>query len=107
MFLNRDQRLKVINPKGKQVGDLFAFRREALTEFIAPAYTMTRNRRIYLEVGKPLYSNRGNPLLMFEEDTVGVHDLLYPACSGGQRPGIGRPATRRPTIRHWKTVGSR
>ena len=96
VFLNRDQRLKVINPKGRQVGDLFAFRREGVTEFISPAYTMTRNRRIYLEVGKPLYSNRGNPLLMFEEDTVGVHDLLYPACSGGQRPGISaaRPNCR-------------
>ncbi len=96
VFLNRDQRLKVINPKGKQVGDLFAFKREAVTEFISPAFTMTRNRRIYLEVGKPLYSNRGNPLLMFEEDTVGVHDLLYPACSGGQRPGI---AAARPNCR--------
>jgi uncharacterized protein YcgI (DUF1989 family) len=29
VFLNRDQRLMVINLKGKQVGDLFAFRREA------------------------------------------------------------------------------
>jgi aminomethyltransferase len=35
-------------------------------------------------------------LLMFEEDTVGVHDLLYPACSGGQRPGI---AAVRPNCR--------
>jgi uncharacterized protein YcgI (DUF1989 family) len=96
VLLNRDQRLKVINPSGKQVGDLFAFRREAMSEFIAPAYTITRNRCIYLEVGKPLYSNRGNPLLMFEEDTVNVHDLLYPACAGGQRPGI---AAARPNCR--------
>lgn len=96
VFLNRDQRLKVVNPRGKQVGDLFAFKRKAADEFLAPAYTITRNRRIYLEVGKPLYSNWGNPLLMFEEDTVGIHDLLYPACSGGQGPGV---AAVRPNCR--------
>lgn len=92
VFVKVDQRLKVVNPSGKQVGDLFAFTRSSADEFLAPAYTITRNRRIYLEVGKPLYSNWGRPLLMFEEDTVGVHDLLYPACSGGQGPGV--PAVR-------------
>ncbi|MBI4474009.1 MAG: urea carboxylase-associated family protein [Acidobacteria bacterium] len=92
VFVNRDQRVKVVNTKGKQVGDLFAFKRNAPDEFIAPAYTITRNRRIYLNVGTPLYSNFGSQLLVLEEDTVGVHDLLYPACSGGQRPGV--PAQR-------------
>lgn len=80
VFLKRDQRLKVVNPRGKQVGDFFAFRRDAADEFLSPRITMSRNRRIYPEVGKPLYSNKFNPLLMLEEDTVGVHDLLYQAC---------------------------
>jgi hypothetical protein len=80
VFLKLDQRVKVISPKGPQVGDLFAFKREDPSEFLSPKITMSRLRRIYPEVGKPLYTNKFNPLLMLEEDTVGVHDLLYQAC---------------------------
>lgn len=88
VVLMRDQRLKVITPRGKQIGDLFAFVQNSNDEFIAPAYTITRNRNIYLKTGRPMFSNYGTPLLIMEEDTVGRHDLLYPACSGSQRPGV-------------------
>ncbi len=80
VFLKRDQRVKVISPKGPQVGDLFAFKRSEPDEFLSPKITMSRLKRIYPEIGKPLYTNKFNPLLMLEEDTVGVHDLLYQAC---------------------------
>lgn len=79
-FVARDQRVKVITPRGKQVGDFFALKRADPNEFTSPGNTGSRNRRIYPEVGKPFFSNRFNPLLLLEEDTVGVHDLLYPAC---------------------------
>jgi uncharacterized protein len=90
VFVTRDQLVKVITPRGKQVGDFFALRRQDPTEFTSPAHTRSRNRRLYPELGKPFFSNRFNPLLMLDEDTVGVHDLLYAACddwmyrSGGQ-----------------------
>src|SRR3990172_3344592 len=80
VFVSRDQRVKVITPRGKQVGDFFALKRADPNEYTSPANTRGRNRRIYPEVGKPFFSNRFNPLLMLEEDTVGVHDLLYAAC---------------------------
>ena len=75
-----DQRLKVIAVQGKQVGDLFAFVLDTGDEFLSPAHTLRGLRRLYPEVGKPLYGNKRNPLLLIEEDTVGVHDLLLPAC---------------------------
>jgi uncharacterized protein YcgI (DUF1989 family) len=78
--VERDQWVKVIAPRGKQVGDFFALKREDPSEYTSPAITRSRNRRIYAEVGKPFFSNRFQPLLMLEEDTVGVHDLLYAAC---------------------------
>ena len=80
VFVSRDQRVKVITPRGKQVGDFFALNRADPSEYTSPANTRARNRRIYPEVGKPFLSNRFHPLLMLEEDTVGVHDLLYAAC---------------------------
>ena len=80
VFVARGQRVKVITPRGKQVGDFFALKRSDPNEYTSPANTRGRNRRIYPEVGKPFLSNRFNPLLMLDEDTVGVHDLLYAAC---------------------------
>src|SRR5262245_30233525 len=79
VYLKRDQRIKVVSPKGPQVGDLFAFKHDDPGEFLSPKVTMSQLRRIYPEVGKPLFTNKFKPLLVLEEDTVGVHDLLYQA----------------------------
>ena len=76
----RGQKLKVTVVQGKQVGDLFAYVLEALDETLSPSQTRGRLNGFYLEVGKPLFSNKRNPLLLLEEDTVGVHDLLAAAC---------------------------
>ena len=35
---------------------------------------------VRLRVGDRLYSNRREPILELVEDTVGVHDLLFPPC---------------------------
>ncbi len=74
------QRVKVIAVKGKQIGDLFAFVLDSPEEFISPGHTRGMLQSIYPVLGKPFYSNQRNPLVLLEEDTVGVHDLLSPAC---------------------------
>ena len=80
VVVQRDQRLKVITIKGKQIGDLFAFVKDSPEEFISPGQTRMTLRKIYPKVGDYFYSNLRNPLMVIEEDTVGVHDLLAPAC---------------------------
>ena len=74
------QRVKVIAVQGRQVGDLFAFVLGSRDEYLSPGNTMGKLRSIYPVLGEPFYSNKRNPLLLLEEDTVGVHDLLAPAC---------------------------
>ena len=74
------QRMKVIAVKGKQIGDLFAFVLDSPDEFLSPGHTRSKLQSIYPVLGKPFYSNKRNPLLLLEEDTVGVHDLMAPAC---------------------------
>ena len=76
----RGQRVRVTCLQGKQVGDLFAFVPGSRDERLSPSYTLRSLGRLYPEVGKPLYSTHRRPLLLIEEDTVGVHDLLMPAC---------------------------
>ena len=74
------QRVKVIAIQGKQIGDLFAFVLGSTDEFLSPGHTRRGLRSLYPVLGKPFYSNKFNPLLLLEEDTVGVHDLTAPAC---------------------------
>ena len=80
VLVQRDQRLKVITPEGAQVGDLFAFVQDDLSETLSPSQTRSILNRFNLVTGRPLYSVRRKPLFLLEEDTVGVHDLLAPAC---------------------------
>ena len=74
------QRVKVIAVQGKQIADLFAFVLDSPDEFLSPGHTRGKIQSIYPILGKPFYSNKRNPLLLLEEDTVGVHDLMSPAC---------------------------
>ena len=80
MLVKRGQLLKVITPEGTQVGDLFAFVQDSLDETLSPSQTRSILNRFNLTVGQPLYSVTRRPLLLLEEDKVGVHDLLAPAC---------------------------
>ena len=80
VMVQRDQKLKVIAPEGTQVGDLFAFVQDDLADTLSPSQTRSILDRFNLVVGRPLYSVARTPLFLLEEDTVGVHDLLAPAC---------------------------
>ena len=74
------QRVKVIAVQGKQIADLFAFVLGSRDESLSPGNTRGKVRSIYPVLGEPFYSNKRRPLMLLEEDTVGVHDLLAPAC---------------------------
>ena len=80
MEVRSGQRVKEIAMQGKQVGGLFAFAMGPRDECLSPGSTMAKLRLIYPVPGEPFYSNKRNPLLLLEEDTVGIHDLPAPAC---------------------------
>ena len=84
------QRVKVITVQGKQIGDLFAFVLDTPDEYLSPGRTRWSNKCIYPVAGKPFYSNKRNPLLVLEEDTLGVHDLLAPACDYYSQKSLGK-----------------
>ena len=83
------QRVKVIAVQGKQIGDLFAFVLDSPEEFLSPGDTRGKLLSIYPILGQPFYSNKRNPLLLLEEDTVGVHDLLFKACDSTRYKEMG------------------
>jgi uncharacterized protein YcgI (DUF1989 family) len=73
--------LRVTDPEGSQVGDLFCVALDDPAERFSQARTRVYLERITLRLGDRLWSSRNRPLLVLEEDTVGVHDLLFCGCS--------------------------
>jgi uncharacterized protein len=74
--------VRVTDPEGSQVGDLFCVARADPAERFSQARTRVYLQRVCLRPGDRLWSTRDRPLLTLVEDTVGVHDLLaLAACA--------------------------
>ena len=79
--LDAGQVLRVIDPRGTQVSDLVAYAAGDVREVISNGRTFDYEETIQLTTGHRLWSNRSNPMLRIEEDTVGRHDFLLTPCS--------------------------
>ena len=74
--------VRVVNPKGHQVVDLWAFVESDPTEYLSMAHNRTAHYTTRFQAGHVLVSNRFKKLLRFIEDTTdGFHDSLHAACS--------------------------
>ena len=79
--LSRGGSVKLINTRGSQVVDTFAFQRHDLSEHMSMEHTRVMLGRVNPRAGDQLFSNRRRPLLTLTEDTSpGVHDTLRAAC---------------------------
>jgi uncharacterized protein YcgI (DUF1989 family) len=74
------QLLQILTVSGKQVADFVAFSLADRAEYLSTSMTRAKNNSLMLQANQKLYSNRRNELLQVVEDTVGRHDLLFPAC---------------------------
>jgi len=78
--LAEGQLLQITDVQGKQVADMVAFNLHDVREYFSTSHTRAINNSLVLTQGMALYSNRRNPMLVLLEDTVGRHDILFPAC---------------------------
>jgi uncharacterized protein len=79
--LARGDRLRVIDPNGGQVADVFAFCRDNLREYHSAEHTRVYVGRLFPHVGEQFVTNRRRPILTLEaDDSPGVHDMLCAAC---------------------------
>lgn len=79
--LPRGRRLRVIDVAGGQVADLVAFVDARRPEAFSQGFTRMNNEKVTVTVGDYLYSSGNARLLKVVEDTVGVHDMLFPPCN--------------------------
>ncbi len=79
--MSRGQILRVIDPEGEQVADLFAFSRDDHRVWLSSGRSIDYANRIYLSTNDILYANDSRPMFTIVSDTVGRHDFLLTPCS--------------------------
>jgi uncharacterized protein YcgI (DUF1989 family) len=79
--LRAGQRYRVVDLEGGQIGDMFAFKADDVSEYAAAEHTRVYNGRLFPKVGEHFVTNRRRPILLFEADTSpGIHDMMIAAC---------------------------
>jgi uncharacterized protein YcgI (DUF1989 family) len=79
--LRQGQTLRVIDPAGEQVSDLFAFRDGDTACALSSGRTIDYAGRIYVTTGDILYANDSRPMFTITADSVKRHDFLLTPCS--------------------------
>jgi uncharacterized protein YcgI (DUF1989 family) len=75
------QLLKVIDPQGKQVADLYCFNQHDFSEYLSSGRSLDYNESVEFGGGSKLYSNYSNIMFNMIEDKVQSHDFLLTPCS--------------------------
>ncbi len=79
--MRRGDVLRVIDPQGEQVSDLFAFADGDPSCSLSSGRSIDYAGKIYLSVGDTLWSNDSRPMFTIVKDDVGRHDFLLTPCS--------------------------
>jgi uncharacterized protein YcgI (DUF1989 family) len=83
-------RFRVVDPEGGQVGDLFAFCADDVSEYASAEHTRVWVNRLFPLPGEQFVTNRRRPILTLEaDDSPGIHDLLCAACDPARYEGLG------------------
>ncbi len=79
--LRKGQVLRVVDPLGEQVADLFAFEAGRLDRWLSSGRSIDYAGTTRLSTGDTLYSNDSCPMFTILGDKVGRHDFLLTPCS--------------------------
>lgn len=75
------QVLRVIDPCGEQVSDLFAFEDGNTDRWLSSGRSIDYASKTRLSTGDTLFSNDSRPMFTILRDKVGRHDFLLTPCS--------------------------
>jgi uncharacterized protein YcgI (DUF1989 family) len=79
--LKRGQTLRVVDPMGEQVADLFAFAESEPACALSSGRSLDYAGKLYLTTGDRLYANDSRVMFTLLADTVGRHDFTLTPCS--------------------------
>jgi uncharacterized protein YcgI (DUF1989 family) len=88
--VNKGQIVKVINTRGQQVVDTWAFNADDMKEFMSMEHSRVSIGGIIPKLGSVLVTNKRRPILSVVEDTSGgIHDTLLAACDRYRYENLG------------------
>ncbi len=79
--IDRGQTLRIVDPEGHQVCDLYSVARDDLQEQLSSGRSIDYADTLYLTTGHALYSSAERPMWTIGRDDVGRHDLVLTPCS--------------------------
>ncbi len=79
--LRRSEILRITDPCGEQVADLYAFKDGDFACSLSSGRSIDYGAKIFFSTGDVLYSNDSRRMFTIGEDTVGRHDFLLTPCS--------------------------
>ena len=79
--ITRGQRLRIVDPQGLQVCDLYSVVDGEPREHLSSGRSIDYADTLYLTTGHVLYSNRERAMWTIGRDDVGRHDLVLTPCS--------------------------
>ena len=76
------QTVRITDTRGRQPGDLVAFKAADLGVKLSQARTRVESGRVAVTQGDSLWTNTFSPevMLTITDDAFGAHDILYPPC---------------------------
>jgi uncharacterized protein len=84
------RRFRVVDLEGGQVADMWAFVAGDPAEFHSAQHTRVHVNRLFPRPGEQFVTNARRPILLLEEDaTPGIHDMLCAACDPERYEGLG------------------
>ena len=78
-YVCQGQLLSIADLFGRQLATLFAFVNDDLRKFLSPHHTCVFSNFFLLKLGMRLVTNHRRPIMELGQDTVGSHNLLWPA----------------------------
>ncbi|WP_084965228.1 DUF1989 domain-containing protein [Thermoactinospora rubra] len=88
--LSAGQRVSIVDLEGGQVGDVFAFAADDVTEHLSASHTRAATNRLFPAVGQQFVTDRRRPILTLVSDTSpGWHDMLIAACDPARYAALG------------------
>ena len=81
--------VRIIDPEGGQVADVFAFSANDPSEYHSAEHTRVHVGRLFPRPGEQFVTNRRRPIMTLEaDDSPGIHDMLCAACDPTRYQGL-------------------